>query len=49
MRELGIKSSVSVRMFADATANDGALRVTTARGPGFAIETAPFGGFIAVV
>ncbi|WP_198655257.1 glycoside hydrolase family 97 protein [Streptomyces geranii] len=49
LRELGIRRPRAVRLFADASATDPGLRHTVLRGHGFAVDTAPFGGFVAVV
>lgn len=49
LRDLGIHHHAKVQLFADASATDRTLRQTTKRGLQFSIDTAPFGGFIAII
>ncbi|NEB05747.1 glycoside hydrolase family 97 protein [Streptomyces sp. SID13726] len=49
LRDLGVKSPATLRLFTDTSATDRTLRTTTRRGSRFTIDTAAFGGFIAVL
>lgn len=49
LRDLDIDGRRTVKLFADTSATDGALRQSEFRRSAFTIDTAPFGGFIAVV
>ncbi|MFF7266745.1 glycoside hydrolase family 97 catalytic domain-containing protein [Streptomyces sp. NPDC008159] len=49
LRDLGIHSPVTLQLFADTSATDPTLRLTTPNASRIAVDTAPFGGFIAVV
>ncbi|GAA4260474.1 glycoside hydrolase family 97 protein [Dactylosporangium darangshiense] len=49
LRDLGIQPRSTLRLFADTSATDPTLRLTNPRGRSLTVDTAPFGGFIAVV
>ena len=49
LRDLGIRTPATLRLFADSSATDPTLRQTTPHGDRFTVDTAPFGGFIAVL
>lgn len=49
LSELGIRRQASVQLFSDTSATDTALTVSTLRARKFTVDTAPFGGFLAVV
>lgn len=49
LADLGIRGSASVQLFADTSATDQTLAITTMRSRQFTVQTAPFGGFLAIV
>ncbi|MFK0160680.1 glycoside hydrolase family 97 catalytic domain-containing protein [Streptomyces sp. NPDC090493] len=49
LRDLAIHSPATLQLFADTSTTDPALRLTSAHGPRITVDTAPFGGFIAVL
>lgn len=49
LRDLGIHTPATLQLFSDSSVTDPTLRLTTRHGRKFTIDTAPFGGFIAVL